>query len=261
MKIEILDVLGNCKAEQCTVEYAGLLYQKEYQKGDKICISVDEIDCYYAIQLDEVMGESHVFLTEKWYCYEIPFDEKKKAISPNAFSGNLHYLYVRKLKEYEVNGYYNLCFNPYDDHMNYGCFPHVSANVETQGKSVFAARNVIDGILENHSHGIWPYSSWGIDCNPEAEMKIEFGRFVQTNRVEIWLRADFPHDSWWTSLDLEFSDGSECTVPLKKTDKGQEFVFEWKKIQWVKIKKLIKAVDDSQFPALTQIKVYGKNVN
>ncbi len=260
MRIEITDVSGESKAEQYGEVYAGLLYKNEYQRGDCIHIEVEQINSYYAIQLDEVMGEACVFFTEKEYCYEIPFDEKKKPVSPNAFVGDTHYLYVRRLEHYEVEGYYNLCRNPYDDHENYGCFPHASANVETRGESVFAARNAIDGILENHSHGIWPYSSWGINRNPEAEMRIDFGRPVQTNRVEIWLRADFPHDSWWTSLDLEFSDGSECTVPLKKTDQGQEFIYGWKTIEWVRIKNLIKADDDSPFPALTQIKVYGKNL-
>ena len=50
------------------------------------------------------------------------------------------------------------------------------------------------------------------------------------------------------------------TIFLQKTGEGQEFVFEKKRIQWLKLKELIKADDPSPFPALTQIEVYGKEV-
>ena len=40
--------------------------------------------------------------------------------------------------------------------------------LETGGEAVFAARNAIDGIYENSSHGEWPYQSWGINRDPNA---------------------------------------------------------------------------------------------
>ena len=45
---------------------------------------------------------------------------------------------------------------------------------------------------------------------------------------------------------------------LVKTDEGQEFTFPPKKVRWVQLEKLIKADDPSPFPALSQLKVYGK---
>ena len=48
-----------------------------------------------------------------------------------------------------------------------------SANVETRGEAVFAARNAIDGIYENDAHGIWPYQSWGINRDPNAALTLD----------------------------------------------------------------------------------------
>ena len=42
----------------------------------------------------------------------------------------------------------NLTFSPYDCHGNHSFYPHASANVETRGEAVFAARNAVDGIYE-----------------------------------------------------------------------------------------------------------------
>lgn len=53
--------------------------------------------------------------------------------------------------------------NPYDSHETKGIYPHAQANVETRGEAVFAARNAIDGVFANWSHGEWPYQSWGIN--------------------------------------------------------------------------------------------------
>ena len=89
-----------------------------------------------------------------------------------------------------------------------GSFPHASANVETRGESVFAARNAIDGVTANRSHGSWPYESWGINKRQDAEMLLEFGCPVDCDRVVLWTRADFPHDNWWIQARLTFSDGS-----------------------------------------------------
>ena len=158
---------------------------------------------------------------------------------------------------YEVNGYRNLAENVNDQHGEVNCYPHVSANVETRGEAVFAAKNAIDGVTANHSHGKWPFASWGINQRADAEMKLEFGREIKTDRIVLHTRADFPHDNWWIKGTVEFSDGSSMVLDLEKTDGAQEFTFEEKKISWLVLKDLIKADDPSPFPALTQIEVFG----
>ena len=151
----------------------------------------------------------------------------------------------------------NLAENVNDQHGDVNCYPHASANVETRGEAVFAAKNAIDGVTANHDHGKWPFASWGINQRDDAEIKLEFGREISTDRIVLHTRADFPHDNWWVKGTVEFSDGSSMVLDLEKTDGAQEFTFSEKKISWLVLKDLIKADDPSPFPALTQIEVFG----
>ncbi|MBR5968638.1 MAG: carbohydrate-binding protein, partial [Lachnospiraceae bacterium] len=158
----------------------------------------------------------------------------------------------------EINCYRNLALNPFDQHEECGVFPHASANVETRGEAVFAARNAIDGCIAALSHGEWPYESWGINRQDDAEFRLDFGRKVNIDRIVLYTRSDFPHDNYWIRATLAFSDGSEETVNMEK--KVQEpHVFEIKRegIEWIILKNLIKADDPSPFPALTQFMAFG----
>ena len=162
-------------------------------------------------------------------------------------------------EEDEIAEYRNLTVNVNDLHDAVNCYPHASANVETRGESVFAARNAIDGVLENHGHGSWPYASWGINRDPNAEMRIDFGRKVTVDCLKIYLRADFPHDSWWTKATVTFSDGSVEVLDLVKYDRAQTFHIAPREVEWLTFGTLIKAEDESPFPALTQLEAYGRD--
>ena len=146
-----------------------------------------------------------------------------------------------------MKSYRNLALNVNDTHENTTCFPHAFANVETRGESVFAAKNAIDGVTANECHGEWPYDSWGINRNPDAEMTVDFGREVEIDRIILYIRADFPHDNWWKKVTVTFSDGEEKEFSLKKTGCGQEFTFEKKKSD------LGEAVQADSFPGTVTI--------
>ena len=238
-----------------------------YEEGDRIVLGFSQAGTEYILQPDDAMLPSQVFVpggktdTQEEPCevsFLIPFGEKKVCYSPKLFSGENHLITARQAEEWEISAYRNLAENPMDQHGSACCYPHASANVETRGESVFAARNAIDGITENHSHGYWPYGSWGINRDPQAALTLDFGREVLVDAAELTLRADFPHDAWWKQATLRFSDGSSVTVDLVKTDEGQRFSFPEKKITWLVLEKLIKADDPSPFPALTQIRVFGR---
>ena len=107
------------------------------------------------------------------------------------------------------------------------------------------------------SHGRWPYSSWGINQQDDAEFTLDFGRPVDFDKIVIYTRADFPHDNWWEEGTLTFSDGTTEVIKLGKSYDPQPFAIERKGITWLKLGNLIKADDPSPFPALTQIEVYG----
>ena len=125
---------------------------------------------------------------------------------------------------------------------------------------VFAAKNAVDGLVANDYHGEWPYTSWGINRDPEAAWRLDFGRTVELDEAVVYLRADFPHDAWWEQAVLHFSDGSELTLHLEKTAVGQRFPFPARQVEWALLDTLVKADDPSPFPALTQFELWGQDL-
>lgn len=235
------------------------VYEGEYIPGDRILFDTDQTDTFYVIRVDGSMDEAYVYLTKQQVEYVIPFDEKKISYNPAAFTGQRHYITMRRAWDYENTGYRELAKNVMDQHGDTGCYPHAHANVETRGEAVFAARNAIDGVVANESHGAWPYESWGINRQDDAEITVEFGRAVDIDRICLYTRADFPHDNWWVQAAITFSDGSTEVVKMDKRVKPHVFDIEKKNITWIKLSDLIKADDPSPFPALTQIQVFGTN--
>lgn len=254
--IKVIDAQGRTKFVDSGEDMVSLVVTSEYQEGDRIAFETSEQNIHVWLQVDDALGASLVYVTDN-VNYKIPFGEKRINLSPKAFSGDLHYLCARVAREDELDQYRNLALNVCDQHDMENAYPHASANVETRGESVFIASNAIDGVCENRSHGAWPYQSWGINRDPNAEMKIDFGRMVEADKIVLFTRADFPHDSWWTQVTLTFSDGSTIDWKLEKSRFAHVLTFEKKKITWVTIGKLLKADDPSPFPALSQMEVYG----
>lgn len=259
LAITVLDGQGQAKLRADGEDQAVMVYEEDYRPGDRLMFETDEADTFYVIRVDGALDESYVYLTKKAVEYVIPFDEKKISYNPACFVGERHYITMRKAEEYENRSYRNLAKNVMDQHGDPGCFPHVYASVETRGESVFAARNAVDGVLANESHGAWPYESWGINRQDDAELTLEFGRRVNVDRICLYTRADFPHDNWWVEATFTFSDGKQETVKMEKSAKPHVFALEKKGITWIKLSNLVKADDPSPFPALTQIEVYGWN--
>ena len=236
-----------------------MVYEGEYEPGDRIIFETEEKNGYYVIRVDGSLDEAYVYLTRERVEYVIPFEDKKVSYNPVSFTGKNHYITMRGAENYENTSYRNLARNVMDQHGDPGCYPHVHANVETRGESVFAARNAIDGVVANECHGEWPYESWGINRQDDAEITLEFGRPVDMDKLVLYTRADFPHDNWWTQATITFSDGTKEVVKMEKSVKPHVFLIEKKGIIWLKLSDLIKAEDPSPFPALTQIEVYGVN--
>lgn len=260
--LKVYDRDGRVTAVCHGEDEVSLMCARQYQEGDRLGLEISEKNVFVWLQFDDALGRSLVYLTGN-VDYTIPFGEKRIQLSPKVFSGNKHLLYARRARDYEVDAYRNLAFNVNDQHTEgegkeVHCFPHASANVETRGESVFAAQNAIDGVVISDSHGEWPYGSWGINWQADAALKIDFGRTVETDRIVLYTRSDFPHDSWWTSAEFTFSDGSSLTFPMEKSSLPHVCAFEKKRIRWVTLGNLKKADDPSPFPALTQIEVYGR---
>lgn len=259
--LKIIHSDGTVAAMEQGTDVVRLVYAKEYEEGDRILLESSEKNIHLLWQVDDALGSAQVYITDHAISYQIPFNEGKNSYSPKVFSGSRHYLYAQTVPESVTSLYRNLALNPADQHGDTHCYPHASANVETRGESVFAARNAIDGVTENRSHGCWPYSSWGINCDPNACFKLEFGREVSIDKIILVTRADFPHDSWWTQATFTFSDGSTIDFPMNKSTEGHVCTFDAKKVRWLTLDKLIKADDPSPFPALTQIEVFGREAD
>lgn len=250
---DTLALASGCGREPCS-----LVYEGAYQEGDTIRISSDPGLLW--IELDGALPPALVYLKTGEAAYTVPFGTERNLLSPHAFTGTRHIVSTRLPEPGETATRRCLSCNPWAAHEPNGLFPFASANVETRGEAAFAARNAIDGLLENHGHGEWPYTSRGINRDPTAALRVDFGRPVLADEAVVYLRADFPHDAWWREGTLRFSDGSALTLPLAKTDAGQRFPFPARAIEWVVLDTLVKADDPSPFPALTQLEIWGWNL-
>jgi len=261
LTLKILDKDNNVLIEKAADNETYLVYDKPYEKGDKIVLQSDSYNSYLNIKLDDTMDEVFTYLTKE-YVLPIPFDTDALSYNPKSFTGSRHYLYVKIADTSQITQYKNLALNPYDHHNNTGLYPHSYANVETRGESVFASRNAIDGLIADDMHGEWPWTSWGINQNPKAEFHLDFGRKVMIDKVTIYLRADFPHDGCWQTGDITFDDNTVLKLNFEQRGGAQHFYlqdygFNNKTTTSLKFDNLIKYDDHSPFPALTQIQVWG----
>ncbi|MDC7744745.1 MULTISPECIES: carbohydrate-binding protein [Rhizobium] len=259
LALKIVDADGLVLASSTGRDETFLVYRQSYREGDRVVVEASEPGHIF-LALDGAIQPGLVYMKECAYALAVPFGDKRKPYSPNAFRGDIHRLSARSARPDEIARRRNLAFNPWDDHANRALFPHARANVETRGEAAFAARNAIDGEKANDDHGFWPYTSWGINRDPQAALKLEFGRPVSIDEIVFYLRADFPHDSWWNEASVTFSSGRTSRFPLVKSGAAQSFSIEPCIVEWVELHGLIKAEDASPFPALTQIEIWGTEV-
>ena len=259
LALKVLDKTGKTICVSNGEDFVSLVCCAEYREGDRIVLEASKSNIFVILQFDDAMGEELCYITGNVF-YQIPFGEKRISYSPKAFYGNRHYLFARMATEEEISCYKHLACNVYDLHENTSCYPHAWANVETREESVFAARNAIDRVCENRSHGEWPYESWGINMQDDAEMTVEFGREVEIDKIVLVTRADFPHDNWWKQVTLSFSDGTKEVCTLEKSVLPHTMEIAKRITKSVRLSDLKKSDEPSPFPALTQILIYGREV-
>ena len=214
IKLKLLDTDGMTLLTAPAAGQVSLVYMNAYKPGDRVSLEIGTPGQYVIIQFEDTMAPALVYVVKREINFHIPFGEQAITYSPKSFAGACHIIRARFATPEEIAARRNLAYNPYDEHGDTGFFPHAHANVETRGEAVFAARNAIDGIYENDAHGIWPYQSWGINRDPNAALTLDFGRPVTIDELRLTLRADFPHDAWWTQATVEFDDGSREVLEL-----------------------------------------------
>lgn len=208
------------------------------------------------IRLSPQLPETLVYSPDGWVRFPVPFDSKEaKAYPPNAFSAGQ--ITARPASDADLKTYRNLAANPYDVRGLSGVFPHATSNSECRNDPVFAARNAIDGSITNRKHGAWPNQSWGPDPRKDLWWKVDFGRPVQVDKLVVLVRADFPHDSAWTSATVRFSDGSTEKISLRAVAEPQTFSFKQRVATWVELTDLV-CDKPRAWCALSEVEVHGR---
>ena len=235
---------------------AALLYRGAYEPGDEIIFtsSVQHV----RVQVDQAVEPARVYLPQERFVYRPPLAGDGLAVyPPSAFAGDLHLI---SIAPDAGRDYRNLAANPADQRGDVTAYPHATANVETRNESAFAARNVIDGQHIACGHGEWPFGSWGIGTRTDAELTLDFGRMVEIDALALYLRADFPHDAYWTQGTVTLDDGFEKTFELEGKDGAQHIELGTHMVRTLKLHRLIKCDMPSAFPALRQIEVFGRDI-
>lgn len=229
-----------------------------YEPGDVLVLETDQTGIEVELRLDESLPASVVYLAEPRFEFPIPFDDARDPFGVQAFSGDCHWGYVRMLDPKERSNWRNLALNAHDYEAQTALFPHAVTNSGATNPR-FVARNAIDGTFQTIHHGRWPYESWGINGRDDAWLQVDFGRPVHAEEAVLFLRADFPHDSWWDTVTISCSDGFETVVHPVKTGMPQRFSLGegGRDITWIRISDLKRADDPSPWPALSQIMVMG----
>ena len=246
-------------AEAVHADSAMMCVDRVWEEGDRVEITA-EPGSHLIVKMDVTLAEGEVYLPDGKMSWPIPRGEHRLAYAPGAFTGERHIITARKMEESELAAVRDLARNPADLRGDTDFYPHCTANVETRNESVFAARNVIDGLRFNTSHGEWPYESWGIGARTDAWCKIDFGREIVALRMALTLRADFPHDAYWVSGHAVDSDGNEIAFDLKKTGERQWIDLNGRRVRWLRLERMVKSDDPSAFPSLRAWEVYGTDI-
>jgi len=258
IQLALYDEAGNCIVRSKQDAKVHMRIQRKYLPGDRILIDTEKKQ-FISVKLDASIETAMLYTGGGRFEFVIPFGEERMPYPYGAFEGEYHILEVNRIDPSESKESRDLSTNPLDIRSDMEIYPHCTASVETRGESIFAARNTIDGMKETDGHGIWPFTSWGDNEDPAAEIRIDFGRNVIVEKLVINLRSDFPHDNYWKNIDIVVGDEYKMTVQMGKTGEDQCFDIGGVIADYVKLCRLVKDdCDPSPFPALTHWRVLGR---
>jgi hypothetical protein len=252
-----------------------LAFQREYQPGDHIVVTGPS---RMAIRVDDRIPECLVYLAGQpaaEFDFAIPYGkgepQTRSAFSADSFDGSAHRITARTLTSEERTGYRNLAQNACDQELQPPAvegtpaarqpvlFPHASTNSVSRSLPDFRASNAIDGMYQNGHHGMWPFQSWGPELRSDLWWKIDFGRPVEVDKLRLMVRADFPHDSYWKTAVIEFSDGTQVPIEITPSPEFQDFTFPKRKVSWMRLNKLV-PTDPARWCAFPEVQVWGSDL-
>jgi hypothetical protein len=259
LSVRVRNAAGATLASQSGAGKVELTYSAAYQPGDTIVINAPPQDKHLIIQVDNRVLATMVYSPTAQVSFPVPFGGVTVEYDPLAFKGTSHTIRARVATLAEIAAYRNVAMNSIDQRGISAYYPHAVASSVTRNEPQFFERNAIDGVTQNKKHGHWPYESWGNGKNPDPWLKIDFGRDVTVDKVRLYIRADFPHDSYWTSATIQFPDGTKKDISLRKTSDPQEYAFPAKTIRWIELTNFKQPIQPLGWAAVTEMEVYGKD--
>jgi len=221
-----------------------LTIDRVYVVGDVIRITGPK---HMVVRLDAALPEAPVYAPSGVIEYAVPCgrNSDREAMPRGAFGGAGHVVTARAATAKETAAYRNLALNPYCMRGKHAkaIYPVATASSEFRNAARWAARNVIDAVKQTRKgrHGGWPFQSWGPERRKDLWLKIDFGRPVAVDRLDLYIRADFPHDRHWHSAVIAFSDGSTRPIEIKKIAGKQSVTFTRRTVTWARLTNLVQA--------------------
>jgi hypothetical protein len=259
LTVEVHNAAGASLVSQSNPQKVALIYSAAYQPGDTIVVRAPAQDKYLVVQVDDRVPEAMVYSATARLDFAVPFGTLTISYDPFAFTGAVHHITARAATPAEIATYRNVAVNSLDQRNISEYFPHAVAGSVTRDDPMYFERNAIDGNTRNSHHGKWPYESWGNGKVPNPWIKVDFGRDVTVDKVRLYIRSDFPHDTYWTNMTIQFSDGTAQDITLQKTAEPQDYTFPERTIRWIQLTNFKQPRQPLDWAAVTEIEVYGKD--
>jgi len=256
IQVEVQMPSGRKLAPQAGPNGGEFTFDQRWEPGSRIVLHGPS---YMIIRLADGLPESLLYTPTGQVVFPVPSGKEGKVYPPGAFAADRPRIWVRPAAVEELLFRRNVALNPYDVRGPAVGFPHATASSECRDEPVFAARNAIDGMVENRHHGSWPAESWGPEQVQNAWWQVDFGRPVLVDTLTLYLRADFPHDHTWHAAVLEFSDGTTENVVLQNIAGPQTFTFKPRQVTTLRLGKLLQN-EPLGWCALSEAEVFGQDV-
>lgn len=258
IKCILKDINGDVKAE-FRGDTINTEFNDYYKEGDVFYVTAETEFIEASFDCSQV--SSVIYARNKEFSFPVPLGASIPAYDKNSWESGSHRITLREVSEDDACTVRNIALNSIDTPESKNVYPHAEANFVTRGEMVFQARNAIDGKCDNSSHGEYPYHSWAGGAREDLLYTINFGREVEIDEIIFYLRADFPHDTYWKSLSVQFSDGEKAAANFEKTADGQHLVLDKPKTTTTITLTDFKQVSlPLSWAALSQIEVIGKYI-
>jgi hypothetical protein len=87
---------------------------------------------------------------------------------------------------------------------------------------------------------------------------VDFGRNVKLDQLEIIIRCDFPHDTWFTGAEVTLSDGTKKHIDMYKTEDAMVFDMGGVTTSSIKLNGFTTA--GTEWAAITEIRAIGSDI-